>query len=63
MDVGLGSEVQDVPSEPLGIYSILFGTLSFVGAARSVPREGLLENPLLVGFGQKAQGVINFEEI
>ena len=43
MDVELGSVVQDVPSEPLGIYSILFGTLSFVGAAQGIQKGKLLE--------------------
>ncbi|RYV00647.1 hypothetical protein SOPP22_17725 [Shewanella sp. OPT22] len=34
----------DVPSEQLGIYSIISETLSFVWAARDDARRGLLEN-------------------
>ena len=49
MDVRLGSVVQDVPSEALGIYSIISETFSFVGAALGIPKGSLLENSSLGG--------------
>ena len=63
MDVTLGSVVQDVPSEALGIYSIISATLSFVWAAREVARRDLLENPFLLGCGQTAHDFTNFGEV